>query len=374
LILGAVFFCKITKEGLGTKGAEGSLAAKLPGNSGVPVVCLMSVIYFITMRTAQYIVYDQTWVSAVLWGGGGVAAIGLIVILLLVINRSALYGYFLFIVLSVIGMGLVLIGSPVAVNAGSIAYGLGDGLGYIVMGYVLGGAVKRSRSYGMYRLSCFTAFFEFFVIAAIFHYAYAAWEGPNKALAFAAAVVLLCVCFMLTPLLLKRVFDTDWSDGYRMADMPEHAADLAEAERIDAEKKLGLSVREKEVYAMVLKNTPPRQIGEILGISLGTATSYHKSVLRKVSEQQSVASKLQAIQAHVTEHLTGQELRVAELILRGASFRGVAQALNITLNTAKSYGKSLYSKLDIHSMRELFVLAEQGTHAVPGDRSAPEKM
>jgi DNA-binding CsgD family transcriptional regulator len=59
------------------------------------------------------------------------------------------------------------------------------------------------------------------------------------------------------------------------------------------------------------------------------------------------------------ENLTGQELRVAELLLRGYSFRGAAEELSISLNTAKGYGKNLYAKLGVHSMRELFALAEQ---------------
>jgi DNA-binding NarL/FixJ family response regulator len=70
-------------------------------------------------------------------------------------------------------------------------------------------------------------------------------------------------------------------------------------------------------------------------------------------------NKTRALAEKAFENLTGQELRVAELLLRGYSFKGTADALNISLNTAKGYGKNLYAKLGIHSMRELFALADQ---------------
>ena len=54
--------------------------------------------------------------------------------------------------------------------------------------------------------------------------------------------------------------------------------------------------------------------------------------------------------------LSEQERILAELILNGYTESSIAQMMNITLNTQKSYRKNLYAKLDIHSKRELFKL------------------
>ncbi|MDO4568251.1 MAG: helix-turn-helix transcriptional regulator [Clostridia bacterium] len=62
-------------------------------------------------------------------------------------------------------------------------------------------------------------------------------------------------------------------------------------------------------------------------------------------------------QRHAFDKLSGQELRMAELIIKGYTCSDIAKRLNITENTAKSYRKSLYSKLQIHSRRELYELA-----------------
>ena len=65
------------------------------------------------------------------------------------------------------------------------------------------------------------------------------------------------------------------------------------------------------------------------------------------------------LQAHAFDILTGQELRTAELILRGYSYTEIARTLEIKPGTVKSYWLSIYSKLQINSKRDLFAIAEK---------------
>lgn len=57
--------------------------------------------------------------------------------------------------------------------------------------------------------------------------------------------------------------------------------------------------------------------------------------------------------------LSEQERVLAGFILRGYTESVIAREMNITLNTQKSYRKNLYAKLDVHSKRELFELANK---------------
>ncbi len=59
--------------------------------------------------------------------------------------------------------------------------------------------------------------------------------------------------------------------------------------------------------------------------------------------------------------LSGQELRLADFILQGYAAGEICRMMNITEGTMKGYRKTLYSKLDIHSRRELFDLADAQT-------------
>lgn len=61
----------------------------------------------------------------------------------------------------------------------------------------------------------------------------------------------------------------------------------------------------------------------------------------------------------VFDILSDQENTLTQLILQGYTESTISELMNITVNTQKSYRKSIYSKLNIHSKRELFELAEK---------------
>lgn len=58
--------------------------------------------------------------------------------------------------------------------------------------------------------------------------------------------------------------------------------------------------------------------------------------------------------------LTGRELDCMRLICKGRSKRYIAEELGISENTVRSYARSLYAKLGIHSRDELMAAIEQG--------------
>jgi DNA-binding CsgD family transcriptional regulator len=64
--------------------------------------------------------------------------------------------------------------------------------------------------------------------------------------------------------------------------MPEHAPVLAQAEKANAEEHLGLSPREKEVFALMLKNMPLKAIASELGIAFNTVNFHYRSIYRKL--------------------------------------------------------------------------------------------
>jgi len=89
---------------------------------------------------------------------------------------------------------------PIAHISGSFAYGLGDGLGYIVICYICAGAIKRSKSLRMFRLYCLTFFIEYFVISGVFSLYFNYLEGSNKFLAFGVVLFLVSFSLLLMPL------------------------------------------------------------------------------------------------------------------------------------------------------------------------------
>lgn len=88
-------------------------------------------------------------------------------------------------------------------------------------------------------------------------------------------------------------------------------------------------------------------------------SSISKSAIedRYISKAFTLADLDIILSKHTTESISGQELRIAEFILNGFTSGEIAIELKITENTVKGYRKNLYAKLNIHSFRELFLLA-----------------
>lgn len=57
--------------------------------------------------------------------------------------------------------------------------------------------------------------------------------------------------------------------------------------------------------------------------------------------------------------LTPQEKALVDLILQGYTGNSIAKTMNISFETQKSYRKSVYSKLNVHSREEIFSLANK---------------
>ena len=56
------------------------------------------------------------------------------------------------------------------------------------------------------------------------------------------------------------------------------------------------------------------------------------------------------------ERLTAREVQVADLTMQGLSYTEIADELELSPNTIKTYRQSLYAKLGINSRRELFAM------------------
>ena len=253
--------------------------------SGVSALIVLNMIYYVITLMAMYIEYQETTVTSALYGAGALVSLAVIVVVMLIFNYSALHLWSLCLVCSVLGIGALHYVPAFTVNAGSLFYGMGEGLGFMILFYLMGGALKRSGSFKLLRLWCLFLCVNYVVISGIFYFLYDSLNAPNLSLAFPAVLVLALTCFLFSPALQKRLFQTDWTDGYHMADMPLYAHELAMVERADETGTLGLTPREKEVFTMLLTEASPKQIAETLRISNATVNFHSKNLYRKLGIQ-----------------------------------------------------------------------------------------
>ena len=283
-----LFYVIIVFAGAGYKPGAGKIRIENESDgksSGVPFVIGLTVVYYMIMCMINYIEWMENSVDSLLFGLGSLASIALILVIHLLNNRSALYIWLLFLALSLLGLGILIFDSSAAKLSGSFAYGLGDGLGYIIIYYICAGAIKQSKSLRMFKFFCLILFVEYFIISGIFSQAFNNYHGENHFLAFSVVLTLSSVCLILIPYIQKKLFEVDWTDGQHLLDIPEYAQPLAETAEINAKDQLNLTGREHEIFTMLLTGMSPKEIGYTLKISYYTVLFHQKKLYRKLNIQ-----------------------------------------------------------------------------------------
>jgi DNA-binding CsgD family transcriptional regulator len=274
-----VFLCgRQNKDGLPDISQDGK-------GSGAQFVIGLDVVYYIIMCMINYIEWAESGVLSFPFGIGSFVSIALIFVIQIFFNRSAMYIWLMFLVFSLLGLGILVYDAVTARITGSVIYGVGDGLGYIIIYYLCAGAIKRNKSLKMYRFYCLIFFIEYFFISGIFSKAFENYEGPHHYLALGVVLSLCSVCFLLIPLMQKKLFEADWTDGFYLADMPEYTQPLAETEAIEIKENLNLTSREQEVFTMLLAGRSPKEIAYTLKISYPTVNFHTTNLYRKLEIQ-----------------------------------------------------------------------------------------
>lgn len=98
----------------------------------------------------------------------------------------------------------------------------------------------------------------------------------------------------------------------------------------------------------LLKNTTPARLLDAISETHSGGAPMSPEIARKVValfQKTGPPEKLD-------ERLTPQETRLLKLLVEGNTYQGAADALNISIHTARNYIRSIYDKLHVHSKSE----------------------
>jgi len=76
------------------------------------------------------------------------------------------------------------------------------------------------------------------------------------------------------------------------------------------------------------------------------------------ADKKYISTLVQPYLKEISIQLTGRELQLLNLIVMGWSRKEIAEHLGITVETIKSYRKNLMSKLEVHTVTELIIKAQ----------------
>jgi DNA-binding NarL/FixJ family response regulator len=95
----------------------------------------------------------------------------------------------------------------------------------------------------------------------------------------------------------------------------------------------------------LLKRTPPARLMEAIREAREGGAPLSPEIARKVvGVLQSMGSP-----SKLDERLTPQETRLVRALAEGASYEQTADRLGVSLNTVRTYVRSVYEKLHVHS-------------------------
>ena len=277
VFLVVVFFCRLEKGSFNTD-SDGK-------GSGVPLIIVLVVVHYIITHMINYLEWSEHGISIMAFGLGSFVSIGLVIIIQMLKGRSALYIWLLFLVLSLLGLGALVYDTHFTFISGSFAYGLGDSMGYIIIYYMCASAIKRSKSLRMFRLFCMICFIQYFAISGFFSIYFNYFQMPNKILAFSVVLVLVSLSLLFMPLIQKRLFEADWTDGLSLRDMEEYSGSIAKTEELNIKEQLNLTDREEEIFTLLLSGAAPKEIAYTLKISYDTVRFHQKNLYRKLGIQ-----------------------------------------------------------------------------------------
>jgi len=251
-------------------------------NTPVKTVIGLHIVFHIILRMITYVEFADHISFSLPYGFGEFAAVLMLFLIMLISNKNALYIWLLFLVFSFIGITIVNFDFKAAHFTGSLFYGIGDGLGYMIIYYLCAAAIKRSRSIKMYKLFCVVLFIEWFLISGIFSQFFDKFEDLSHYIALTVVLVLSLICFLILPYLHKKLFETDWTDGLYLKDIPEYTQGLAETEAVNKKEHLDLSEREHEIFTMLVKGMSPKEIGYTLKLGISTVYFHRSNLYRKL--------------------------------------------------------------------------------------------
>jgi len=252
-------------------------------SSNIKTVIALHIVYYSIMCMINYIESADNIIFSLPYGLGQFSSIIMIALIMIVINRNSLYIWLMFLAFSLLGLTIVNYNSEAAHFAGSLVYGFGDGLGYIIIYYLCSGAIKQSKSVKMCKLFCFILFIEYFFISGVFSQIFDRYEGSSHTIAITVVVILSVFCLLIMPYLQKKLFSKDWTDGQNLKDIPEYTQRLAKTEVVNIKEQLDLTERENEVFILLLEGMSLKDIAYTLKVRFPTVDFHRSNLYRKLS-------------------------------------------------------------------------------------------
>jgi len=246
---------------------------------GIYIILICPFAFFIIDVFGENLSHQCAPGDIALRGIGTMVAVLLALIVHFGLRRSFWYMLNFFLVFATAGILLLALNLPEPwQTVGNLLFGIGNGIGYIMIFYIVG-FIKRYRNDKFFwRITLATIGAIVFSVVAE-GIVVLTMPGAMPAMAVTFAVLFLFAFQLLSPVIQRNVFASDWIDNLSKSDV---IIKMGKVEQADSLENLGLSPREKEVAALLLQGYTFRQISGSLGIAESTVNGYSGTLYKKL--------------------------------------------------------------------------------------------
>ena len=255
------------------------------GKSGMGVIFFVYVIYKTMEALNRFIVQKDADVTFDTYSVGAGLSIVIAIVIILLLGRSTLLIWKVFLIGSLASIALLAIDSIFDIKASSLLYGLANSLGYIAIFYLIGGAGHLTGCMKFFRVLCIIKAVLLIVLDAALDRIFAGIDEQNTFIALGLMIVIVCATFALYTSIYKKIFESDWIGDVQIF-KPGKAGRKAEEEaEPDRTEGFGLTPREKQIFGFLLTEMSVKQIMIELEISKGTFNFHNANLYRKLGIQ-----------------------------------------------------------------------------------------
>lgn len=227
-------------------------------------------------------------------GIGAMIAVVVSLMIQFVFRRSVWHMLYSFLTFTIVGVSLMAFPLPQQYFAGgALLFGIGDGLGYIMVFYITG-IIKRYKNNVFFKRTTLATVVALIIAILTSDILMRFYPNALTAAAVIVAAFFLCMFFILSPIVHQNIFSTDWIEDFRLKDITAIKEQL-EAKRatdnplpIDlfgdfTRRVKTLTPTERTIFKHCLEDKTNKEILSLMYISLSTLKTHNSHIYAKLN-------------------------------------------------------------------------------------------
>ncbi len=227
-------------------------------------------------------------------GVGAIIAVVISLMIQFIFRRSVWHMLYSFLLFTIVGVSLMAFPFMKPYFAGgAMLFGIGDGLGYIMVFYMTG-IIKRYRNDLFFKRTTFATVVALIIAILTSDFLMRFHPDALPVVAVIVAAFFLCMFFILSPIVHHNIFSTDWIEDFRLKDITEIKEQLVANRAPENPLPVDLfgdftrcvktlTPTERTIFNYCLEDKTNKEILSLMYISISTLKTHNSHIYAKLN-------------------------------------------------------------------------------------------